>query len=177
MDLKWEEYWIKDDSIMTIAARIKKFLNAHKIGYHVYSYPRTTGLAHAIELLKIPINQCAKSIGLMDKKGMILAVIPYDYQLNLKAVNTLLHRQLKVVTSLTLDRMFYDCEPGAHPVLAEPYGINMVVDEAFYSSEAIYFAPGTHSSLLRLHRDDFCYLTANQKWRKISFPLYLEQES
>lgn len=154
---------------MTIAARLKQFLNAHHIGYHILCHARTMDLHEAIEDLHIPAYQCAHSVGLIDEKGIMIAVIPLDSRLDLTLLNKQLRRHFKIAPRLTLDKLFYDCEPGSHPALAEPYGVSMVVDKALMSCQDIYISPGSHSSLLKINKEDFCYLTANQKHRSISY--------
>ncbi len=154
---------------MSVAARLKQFMESHKVGYRVLYHARADHLKDPIAQLDLNPQFCAKVMGVADEKGVLIAIIPMNAQLNLPALNKLTRREFKVTSRLVLDKLFIDCEPGAHPILAEPYGVNMVVDSSFHQAKDIYFSSGTHTALVKIAKDDLRFLTANQMWGPIAF--------
>src|SRR5689334_4891377 len=114
-----------------IAARLKKFLDAHRVGYQELWHSTASSFQHIAQALNLPIHQCVRTLGLIDEKGLVIALIPLTASLDLAQLNHSLMRNFKMLSPLALDKLFYDCDPGVHPALAEPYGLTMLIDKAF----------------------------------------------
>ena len=65
-------------------------------------------------------GELAKAVALKDGLGPLLAVMPANRVLDLERLRSLLHRPgLELMTEEELGKVFFDCEQGAVPPLAE----------------------------------------------------------
>jgi len=153
-----------------VAAILKRFIMSHKVDYRLYCHSRVASLSEAAQIHNISEAAIARSVVLKDTKGYMLAVLPLNAQIDCRALNKTLKRELYIVKGLEADRLFRDCEPFAHPPIAVPYGVPVIVDIKLLEHAFIYIEPGSHTSLLRLEKSDFRYLMANATWAKFSQP-------
>ena len=61
---------------MTIAPRLRQFLDSEGVRYDVVSHPRTATSSQSAEVAHIPGNQVAKSVVVHHELGYVLAVVP-----------------------------------------------------------------------------------------------------
>ena len=156
---------------MILAAKIKKFLDSYRISYQVFSHAPTVTLLEAQQMLNIEMDQFIRSVLLEDDLGLILAVLPLNAKLDFARIEKRLKRQLKVVRREKADRLFYDCEPGSHPPLGEPYKIRTLIDCSLLKKSHVHFEPGTHTSVVRMSLSDYRFLTQGAVWAPISVPM------
>lgn len=156
---------------MIIAARVKRFLDSHRIGYQVLSHCRTLTLKEAAQEAQIPSHSMARAVVLEDGVGILVVVLPLAHKLDFAQLEKISPRPWKILPRVEVDKLFFDCEPGSHPPLGEAYGLNTIIDEALVASDQIFFEPGTHTALVGLSFDDFHFLTSNAKWARISVPM------
>jgi HD-like signal output (HDOD) protein/prolyl-tRNA editing enzyme YbaK/EbsC (Cys-tRNA(Pro) deacylase) len=156
---------------MSIAAKVKRFLDAHRICYRIQSHERTNTLCDAAEACKIAPQQFLRTVLLRDVKGIVAVILPLDSKLNFFALRKLLRRNLQICKTEQIDKLFCDCEPGSHPPITEVYGLLTVVDEQLFKQPDIYFEPGTHTSIVQIKQDDFCFLMSNAIRGPVSVPL------
>ncbi len=156
---------------MNIAASLIKVFNQYRIKFQSFSHVRTVTLDDAQKILKICPDAFARSVLLGDHQGLILAVVPLSHKLDFSLINKRLKRQLKVLEGEKVDRIFFDCEPGSHPVIGEPYGLKIVIDSCLTAQPFIYFEPGTHTSVIKMSQLDFRFIQSQAVWTRISVPL------
>lgn len=156
---------------MILATKIKKFLDLYRVTYQVFSHPRTVTLLEAQQALQIEPQQFIRSVLLEDKQGYILAVLPLNAKLDFSRIEKRLKRRLQVVPRARVDRLFYDCEPGSHPPIGEPYKLRTLIDSALLLNPNVYFEPGTHTSVVRMTLVDYRFLTQGAIWAAISVPM------
>ncbi len=154
-----------------VAAVLKRFIISHKVDYRLYCHSRVTSLSEAAQIHNIAEATIARSVVLKDAKGYMLAVLPLNTQIDCQLLNKTLRRELYIIKGCEADRLFRDCEPFAHPPIAVPYGIPIIVDIKLLEHAFIYIEPGSHTSLLRIESSDFHYLMANATWAKFAKPL------
>lgn len=143
---------------MTIAARVKKFFDNHRVPYRVYSHQRTSTLGQAAELVGISKSQVVKTVVLEDGLGAILAVLPLERRIDFIQLKKQLQRNLRVLPEFKVNRIFLDCEGGSHPPFGRPYGLDVVIDKTIEKLDYIFFEAGSHSSLVQISLEDFFYL-------------------
>lgn len=156
---------------MIIAASVKRFLSQYKLGYQVFSHEKTVTLQDAQKALNITEKMFARAVLLGDTHGYVLAVLPLNYKIDFSLINKRLKRNLRLVSSDKVDRIFHDCEPGSHPIIGEPYGLKMIIDKQMAKVPYVYFEPGTHTSIVRLTQADFRFIHAGATWAHISVPI------
>ena len=153
---------------MSLSACLKQYLDKHRVSYHILSHPTTVTLNEAASILDIPANMMLRSVLLGDERGLTLAVLPLTYKIDFSMLRRITGRDLKILPRHQVDRIFFDCEPGSHPPLGEPYSISVLVDSTIAHLSSVYFEPGTHTSVVRMQQNEFQYLYADHQWAHFS---------
>jgi Ala-tRNA(Pro) deacylase len=100
---------------MTIATRLRQYLDSEGVDYDVVPHPRTTtsvGSAHAAH---VPGDQVGKPVVVHHGLGYVLAVVPGTHRVELGTLQSILDKPLRLATEDELGRLFEDCELGAIP--------------------------------------------------------------
>ncbi len=134
---------------MSMAARLRSFLDSQGIRYEVLPRLETARAA------RVPGGWIAKSVVLEDDLGYLMAILPASCRVCLDALERQLDRRLALVSEADLARLFQDCETGAVPPVADPYGMPAVVDDRLWKLPDVYFEAGDHEDLLHLSGEAF----------------------
>lgn len=135
---------------MPIASKLGQFLLQQGIDCQPIHHPRSADFQQAIERANAVPELTLKAIPLLDRKGPVLAVIPYLADLDLPLVNQTLGRQLQVLGDVQVSRLFKDCEPGNIPALGMAYGLPVLVDTDVLDFDHCFVRCGCSSTLLKL---------------------------
>lgn len=154
-----------------IAAQLKRFLNGHKVDYRLFCHSRMRTLEQSAATHDIPKSAFAQTILLQDDKGMIAAVLPLDCDIDEGLLSRILKRNLYRVQEQEADRLFYDCEPTAHPPIVTPYRLHAIVDTKLLKNSAVFFTAGSHTSVVKVETSDFHYLMADALWGRFAVPM------
>lgn len=146
---------------MTIAARIKQFLNQNRISYQTLNHERSDSLQTTIEQLGLSSKEVLKAVPITDGFTQILAVLPSDCEIDFVSIELELKYSFQRLLSDKVNKLFCDCEMGSIPPLGEPYHLNVILDESIKTLEKVYIESGSHSALLQMSVDDFRFLTAS----------------
>lgn len=153
-----------------IAAKLKRFLLSHRVDYRLYCHPRTYNLEDCAKKHSISGSAFAKAIVVKDKKNYWVVVIPLHCEIDFAKLNSLLKREVYVVSDKEADKLFDDCEPLSHPPLGSAYHLAIVVDTKLLNNKTIFFEAGSHAGVIGLEKSDFCYLMADATWGQFSHP-------
>ncbi len=156
---------------MSVSAKIKHYLDKHRLSYHILSHHRTVTLHDAAEVLQISPLAFARAVILEDQAGFLMAVLPLDRKIDFNLLYKLVQRKMSIAPRVKVDKLFSDCEPGSHPPLGDPYTIPSIVDESLLNAKTIYFEPGSHTAIVQIGQNDFHYLTSNAVWGNFSVPI------
>ena len=143
---------------MTIATKVKSYLDGHGVAYELIAHP-TTGSSHeSAEAAHVAENRVAKAVILTDGQGAVMVVIPADRLVKVHAVSSALGRELQLANESEAAGHFPDCDMGAMPPLGPAYGMETLLDEAITSRAFVIFESGDHRTLVKLSGDDFLAL-------------------
>lgn len=140
---------------MSIAKTLIDYLDDREIGYYTVDHEHTETARDSARSAHLPPHQIAKAVVLQDEDGFIVSVIPANRKLELEWVNEVLDRNLGLASEKDLDKLFWDCEPGAVPALSEPYGVRVVWDDGLAYTNDVFIEAGDHEHLICLERKDF----------------------
>ena len=102
----------------------------------------------------------AKAVVLKRRDGFILAILPSSRQVKIDEVGSWLRQPVGLASEEEIASLFPDCEPGAVPPMAAPYGLRSVVDESLEGHRDIYFEAGDHRTLVHVSGAQFHKLMA-----------------
>jgi Ala-tRNA(Pro) deacylase len=140
---------------MGMAARLRSFLDSQGIRYEVLPHPHTSTSLETARAARVPGERIAKSVVLEDEQGYLMAILPASCRVSLDALERQLHRKLELASEAELVGLFQDCEIGAVPPVADPYGMSAVIDERLWNLSDVYFEAGDHEDLVHLSGEAF----------------------
>ncbi|WP_250657541.1 HDOD domain-containing protein [Alkalimarinus coralli] len=135
---------------MPIAVKLNQYLSRQNVFVHEIHHERAGSLNCAISKANLTPEATLKSALLIDVKGVLMAVYPYPAELNVDAINQLLGRNLQPLTQEQSDKLFTDCEAGAHPPIGAAYGISTIIDDSLLEQDLFYLQSGCNTTMLQM---------------------------
>ncbi len=146
---------------MAIALTLRDYLDCSGVRYGVVAHPYSITSMQTARVTHIHGKQLAKAVVLQDSEHYVVAVLPADKRIQLGELRRKYQRVLSLATEEDVERLFFDCAPGAAPALGKAYGVEVIYDDSITDSEDIYFEGGTHTDLVHLSTDDFMDLLSD----------------
>ncbi len=140
---------------MTIAHRLKEYLNNEGIAYDAVSHPRTYTSNEAAQAAHVSGERVVKSVVIHHELGFFLAVVPATHRIDLGTLQDLMGTRLGLASETEIGELFDDCDLGAVPPVGAAYGIDVVLDESLADVPEVYFEGGDHTTLIRASGDAF----------------------
>jgi Ala-tRNA(Pro) deacylase len=147
---------------MSIASRVKWFLDVNRVRYEVVAHPQNPE-ADGASPAAIPPGKIAKAVLLADDAGYLMPILPEGRRLNLEKLRAELARDLKPATSEDVLSLFFDCDAGSIPAAGAAYGIPAIVDDELVGVDDIYFQGGDREDLVHMEGEVFFDLMADGK--------------
>ncbi|WP_076409493.1 aminoacyl-tRNA deacylase [Shewanella sp. UCD-KL12] len=137
---------------MAIAMTLSSFLNKNHVDYSVVKHRKTLSSLDSSASAHIPSSQLIKALLLVNEEGdYMLAGISAGHRLSILKVSELMGEVYHLADESELLSLFYDCERGATPGLAEAYGVKMMLDKQLIDEEAVYIEAGDHCHLIKIN--------------------------
>lgn len=140
---------------MLIAAKLKRVLDKLKVNYSVLVY---THLANLRQVVAADI--------LADEQGPLLMVRPFNRPLDLRMLRQVLHRDLHVLPTININKLFTDCEATCWPPVGRVYSLPTVIDASVLCLEKVFFTSGSRTAYVRMRIQDF--LDLQQRYRIVN---------
>ena len=135
---------------MALAITLQKYLEERDIEYDVVNHPPTQYSSATAYVSDISPHCLAKGVVIKGKGGYAVAVIPASRRLDYQLLDDLLGEHHELASEDELRSLFPDCEVGAVPALAMPYGLRVLVDESLEGQTDVYFEGGDHATLVHV---------------------------
>jgi Ala-tRNA(Pro) deacylase len=137
-------------------ARLKDFLDSHKVRYVVISHSIAYTAQGIAGLTHIPGRELAKTVIVKIDGAMAMAVVPASLQVDLPGLRkTLNAKSVELASELEFKDRFPDCDTGAMPPFGILYDMVVFADEALAKDKEIAFNAGSHRELVRMSWGDF----------------------
>jgi Ala-tRNA(Pro) deacylase len=144
---------------MSMAARIRDYLDSNKVSYQPISHPQAFEASNVAHTLHVPEGQFAKAIVLRADGHRVMAVLPASQRLNMHELKEALGvKHLEMTPESELAKLCGECELGAFPPFGQLYGMDVWIDRNLAGSEEIIFNAGTHTDALRMKYSDYARL-------------------
>ena len=140
---------------MSMSARLRWFLDSRGIRYEVLPHLHTSTSLETARVADVPGERLAKSVILEDERGYVMAILPASCRVSLDALEAELNRRLELASEEELGELFRDCEVGAIPAVADPYGLPAVIDDSLRDLSDVYFEAGDHEDLVHVTGAEF----------------------
>lgn len=140
---------------MAIAQTVLGYLQQYGVAYAVVAHPHTETSKSLASSAHVAPQELAKAVVLSDQQGYVMAVVPGDRHVDVRALSRRLRRKLHLAQEATIAPIFGDCCRGAIPPLGTAYGIETVLDNSLLDAAQVYFEAGDHEELIRVSGEDF----------------------
>ncbi len=144
---------------MSIASRVKWFLDVNRVRYEVVANPEALD-GTPEQTGAIPPEKIARAELLEDESGYLLSILPAGRRLNLEKLRRTLARDLKPTAQEDAASLFFDCGGDGIPAVGAAYGIRTIVDDALLDVGDIYFQGGDAKDLVHMEGEAFVDLIA-----------------
>ena len=141
---------------MVVAAKLKSYLDEHKVGYHVLKHHERFTSPEIAQALHVPGKELAKVVIVKADEKLVMGVLPANYQVDLAAFAKLVGAaSAKLASESEFGGTFPDCELGAMPPFGNLYGVEVYVDATLAEDDEIVFEAGNHHEAIKLKYADF----------------------
>jgi len=157
--------------VTVLPETLRRFLHSRQADFTEIPHLRTTTLIEAAAACDIPQRQLARTLTLVDGKGLLAVILPQDHILDFGALETALGRTMELVPTAKMYKVFHDCEPNSCPPLTTAYGLDCLVDASLLEQSEIFFEPGDHRSLIAMTPAEFIRVLDNRTIAWVSQPV------
>jgi Ala-tRNA(Pro) deacylase len=141
---------IPQEITMSLAHRLRRYLESEGIGYETLEHPRTLTSSRSAQAAHVSGELLVKSVILHHELGYVVAVAPSTHRVELDTLQGLLNQRLALATENEIAELFDDCEIGAIPPVGAAYGLAVIIDESVAHLADVYFEGGDHATLVRV---------------------------
>jgi Ala-tRNA(Pro) deacylase len=157
---------------MTIAAKLKKYIDREGITYDTVAHHRTATTRQSAVAAHIPGSTLAKSVLVHHELGYALAVVPSTHRIELSALQGVMDKRLGLASEEETVTVFDDCDIGAIPPIGAAYDVPVILEDSLADADDIYFEGGDHRTLVHVSGKDFRSLTKDARQAHFSNPAY-----
>jgi Ala-tRNA(Pro) deacylase len=144
---------------MTIAHKLKDYLDGTGIFYDTVAHHRTATSRQTAVAAHIPGGRMAKSVLVHHELGYALAVVPTTHRIEFGALQEVMDKRLGLASEDEVSSLFDDCDIGAIPPIGAAYDVPVILDESIDDVDDVYFEGGDHRTLVHVSGKDFRNLT------------------
>jgi Ala-tRNA(Pro) deacylase len=155
---------------MTIANRVKWYLDAHHIEYELVPHEHSSTSLESARAARVPSGRVVKCVLLEDERGYLMAIVPASCRVDLEEIGRQLGRHLTLASEAELGEIFDGCEIGAVPPIGDAYNIPTAIDDALLRLPDVYFEAGDHEELVHVSRKAFAHLLPHTLHGRYSRP-------
>lgn len=141
---------------MTIANRVKSFLDGNDVHYEHGEHDPAYTAQEVAEAEHVPGRQVAKVVILTDGEASIMAVLPATRKVDLERIRRSAGNDaLRLASEDEFADSFPGCEVGAMAPFGNLYDVAVFVDQSLREDETITFNAGTHTDAITMAYADF----------------------
>lgn len=135
---------------MSFPDLILTLLDKQKLEYDILRAPDAVSLTENWLEQTVPLSSVARLAFLQDDEGLVLAFYPGDRIINLFALQTIMHRDLRFVTSATIANHLKARLALSDYNLDRESKVKIIIDESLSNQEAVHFEAAQACTLLRV---------------------------
>lgn len=139
--------------------RLVDFLNQNHAYYSTIKHKAAYTSLTSAKAAHIPGKEMIKSLLLKLDGSYTLAVLPSEERVDFRKVKEITgSKTVYLAGEEDLEELFPDCSPGAIPPLGNLYHVPVITDSDVLKIEDLYFEPGSHREVMKMHLTDYLKL-------------------
>ena len=141
---------------MTIATRLRSFLEAHQVPFETIEHPIAFTAQEEAAASHVPGHAWAKTVAVVVDGSPALAVVPATRRLDVEKFRALVGaKHVEIATEPEFEGLYPDCDLGAMPPFGELYGIPTFVDAELRTEARVAFHAGDHATAIELPYEEY----------------------
>jgi Ala-tRNA(Pro) deacylase len=141
---------------MTVAGKLKEFLDEEKVQYEVRTHPLVYTAQEVAAIEHIPGKELAKVVILKVGGEFVMAVVPAPRRVSLQRLKEATGKpEVRLASEDEFRDLFPQCDLGAMPPFGNLYGVTVYLDLSLEEDEEITFQAGSHYETITLKYSDF----------------------
>jgi len=141
---------------MAIAMTLESFLSKNRVEYSLVKHRKTLTSLDSSASAHLPSSQVVKAVLLVNNDGdYLMAGVGSGVRLSMLKISEQMGEAYHLANEDDLASQFTDCDEGAIPGLAEPYGIKMMLDKRLFDEEKVYLEAGDHRHLIEINHQQY----------------------
>lgn len=141
---------------MSISAKLRGFLDEHRVPYHILRHHRTYTAQEIAAALHLPGKEIAKVVLVRYDGEYAMAVLPAPMKVDLDVLASEAGwPKAELAGEGDMLRLFPDCQTGAMPPFGNLYGLPVYVDKTLTDDKEIVFEAGSHEEAIKMAYGDF----------------------
>jgi Ala-tRNA(Pro) deacylase len=140
---------------MEMADTVRAYLDSRGVAYEVVPHaPADTSSATA-EAAHVRGRSFAKAVVVESSRHRAVVVVPAHEHVHLGQLRRDLGGTYALATEDGLREIFTDCDAGSVPPFGEPYGLDVLLDEALLEEPKVFVESGARAALLAIPGAEF----------------------
>jgi len=141
---------------MSIATRLRQFLEAHQVPFETIDHPLAFTAQEEAAASHVPGHAWAKTVAVMVDGSPALAVVPATRRLDFQKFRSVVGaHDVHLASEAEFEGLYPDCDLGAMPPFGDLYGIPTFVDRELREEDRVAFHAGDHATAVELAYDEF----------------------
>jgi len=155
---------------MTVARRLKEFLDANKVSYNVMSHKVAYTAQEVAAAQKVTGWQVAKTVVCNCDGNYVLLVLQAPVMVDFDRLKKALKcKEIRLASEQEMEKLFPGIELGAESPFGNIHNLPVYVDKGLAEMQEIVFNAGSHTETIRLNYADYARLV-NPKVVEIGKP-------
>jgi len=139
---------------MTIAKRLKSFLDQAGVPYRVEQHPLAYTAQEVAQVTHVSGKEFAKTVIVVADGQHLMVVLPASHRVDLQALKDYLgSKEVRIATEAEFASEFPDCEIGAMPPIGSIYSLRVLAANPLKEDDKIVFNAGTHREAILMRRE------------------------
>jgi Ala-tRNA(Pro) deacylase len=144
---------------MSIPASIERYVTSHGVPFTPIHHRAAFTAQEEAAAAHVPGREWAKTVVCLADGKPVLAMLPADCQVDVKALKALVRATwVRLASEHELVGLYPDCDTGAMAPFGELFGQDVYMDESLLADPEIVFHAGTHADAMRMRLTDFLNL-------------------
>jgi Ala-tRNA(Pro) deacylase len=141
---------------MAVPHKITNYLSRNFASYRHKKHPVAFTAMETAAAEHVPGRELAKSVVLKADDHLIMAVLPADHLVNMRALKRKIGAdRLSLASEAEFSDLFLPCEAGAMPPFGKLFGFQTYCDRPLAGQLEIEFNAGTHFDTIRMPFSEF----------------------
>lgn len=141
---------------MSIAERIRSFLEEHDIQYDHHRHDPVYTAQEVAAADHVPGREMAKTVVMTNGERFVMAVLPATRRVDVDRFREAVGDEgFRLAEEDEFEDLFPGCETGAMPPFGSLYDVPVLVDQTLRQDETITFNAGTHADTITVAYSEF----------------------